>query len=157
MITALLRMHNDIALNLDQGRATALLLELSAAFDTIDHSNLFELLSRSFGIGGMAMLWLRSYLADRTQVIEINNLFLDPKGLYFGVAQRAVFGPVLFTLYTRPLNKLACHSQIQHHLYADDTQLYVSLSSTDAAQQLQKLKLYADEIFLWMTRTRQNF
>ena len=72
--TALIRVHNDIAIALDQKRSVILLLlDLSVAFDTVDHCILLPRLSRRFGIGGTALEWFRSYLGDRTQFLNING------------------------------------------------------------------------------------
>ena len=63
---ALLKIHNDICMNMDSGKTTALvLLDLSAAFDTLDHSSIIELLSSWYGISGTALNWVRSYLSNR--------------------------------------------------------------------------------------------
>ena len=87
--TALLKVHNDINLNIDNGKITALtLLDLSAAFDTIDHDILITCLSTWYGISGTALSWFTSYLTDRRQAIKIGNCFSDllwcPPGFCFG-------------------------------------------------------------------------
>ena len=72
--TALIRVHNDIAIASDQKTSVILLLlDLSAAFDTVDHCILVLRLSRRFGIGGRALEWFRLYLGDRTQFVHING------------------------------------------------------------------------------------
>ena len=66
--TALLKIHNDIICNMDNGKVTALtLLDLSAAFDTIDHSTLLERLHGHFGISGTVFHWFKSYISNRQQ------------------------------------------------------------------------------------------
>jgi len=121
--TALLSVQNDIFLAMDRGNVTALtLLDLSAAFDTIDHDIMLSRLTDWFGIGKTALKWIVSYLKDRSQSININGKFSIPFPLLFGVPQGSVLGPLLFTM---PLSKLLNDSKdINHHIYADDTQVY---------------------------------
>ena len=101
--TALLKVHNDINLNIDNGNITALtLLDLSAAFDTIDHNILITRLSTWYGISGTALSWFTSYLTDRRQAIKIGNCFSDMLPTSCGVPQGSVLGPLLFS-YTQHL------------------------------------------------------
>ena len=79
-----------------------LLLDLSAAFDTIDHQILLSYLETVFGIHSTALQWFRSYLLDINQSIVVNNSASSPSPLVFGVPQGSVLGPVLFVLYTTP-------------------------------------------------------
>ena len=111
---------------MSKGYVTALtLLDLSAAFDTIDHSILLNRLRKCFGISDVVYKWLKSYLSDRTQVIKLGNTHSDPQLLSFGVPQGSVLGPLLFSLYTTPLSQIiGKYQNVQHHLYADDTQIY---------------------------------
>ena len=84
-ILRLIRVHNDIAIALDQKRSMILLLlDLSAAFDTVDHCILLWLLSSRFGIGGTALEWFWSYLCDRTQFLNTNRLTSERRVLQFG-------------------------------------------------------------------------
>ena len=73
--TALLKIHNDIICNMDNGKVTALtLLDLSAAFDTIDHSTLLERLYGNFGISGTVFQWFKSYISNRQQRVHIGRV-----------------------------------------------------------------------------------
>ena len=70
---ALLKIHNDILTSMDAGKVTALtLLDLSAAFDTIDHTILLRRLDDWFGVTGKALDWFKSYLTGRCQRIKLN-------------------------------------------------------------------------------------
>ena len=121
--TALLKVHNDITLNMDNGRVTALtLLDLSAAFDKINHSILMDRLSVWYGVSGRALSWFRSYLSGRHQRVKIGDCFSSPLNISCGVPQGSVLGPLLFTLYTTPLSLVINRYHLSHHLYADDTQ-----------------------------------
>ena len=128
--TALLSIKNDVHLALARGEATAVvLLDQSAAFDTIDHGTLLDCLSSWFGVGGVVLEWFKSYLSDRSQCVKIGSILSDTKKLLFGVPQGSVLGPILFSLYTTPLSKvIRNHPGIGFHFYADDTQLYVHLT-----------------------------
>ena len=104
------------------------MLGLSAAFDTIDHATLTDRLSDWYGISGQAQIWFPSYLQNRHQSIKIEDTFSDKVTLSYGVPQGSVLGSVLFTLYTTPLSAIISSFDINHHLYADDTQIYMSIS-----------------------------
>ena len=97
--SALLRVNNDILCALDLHEEVILvLLDLSAAFDTIDHSILFSRLEHRFGIRGIALDWIKSYFSDRSQRVIIGDQYSKPSTLIDGVPQGSCFGPILFTL-----------------------------------------------------------
>ena len=106
--TALLRVQNDILQAIDRKKCVMLLLlDLSAAFDTIDHEILLQRLRVSGGVCGTALAWFRSYLSCRTQSVKILNTTLKPRLLRYGVPQGSVLGPLLFTLYSGPIAPIA--------------------------------------------------
>ena len=85
------RAQDDLFLNMSEGSTTALtLLDLSAAFDTIDHSILFHRLYECYGINGLALSWFKSYLSDRTQSVKVGSVLSHPMDLKFGVPQGSV-------------------------------------------------------------------
>ena len=138
--SALLKVHNDIIISMDQGEATApTLLDLSAVFYTIDHATLTNKLSDWYGISGQAQIWFSSFLQNRHQSVKIKDTLSDKVTLSYGVPQGSVLGPVLFTLYTTPLSAIISNFDINHHLYADDTQIFMSLSISNANESLEKL------------------
>ena len=152
--TALIRVYNDIALSIDSRKSVVLvLLDLSAAFDTVDHFFLFSRLSARFGICDHALNWLRSYLSDRTQFVRIQDVPSHVNDLRYGVPQGSVLGPLLFSLYTSPLGDIARSYGLSYHFYADDTQLYLSFE-TSSAEDLSICKSTIEdcvrEIDLWM-------
>ena len=152
--TALLSVQNDLLTSMDQGRVSALLLlDLSAAFDTVDHDILFHRLESWFGISNSALSWFKSFLTDRRQVVRTGDTTSSPSILHFGIPQGSVLGPILFSLYTTPLSSvIAGHTDIQHHLYADDTQIYLSFSSgTDYLSLVKKCVL---DIFSWLSANK---
>ena len=105
--TALLRVINDILLNMNQRRVTLLvLLDLSAAFDTVDHTILLNRFSRDFGITGNVYSWFEFYLHNRSQSVPINCGTSDKFHTKYGVPQGSCIGPLLFVLYSRKLFKI---------------------------------------------------
>ena len=139
--SALLNIQDDLFLNMSEGSTTALtLLDLSAAFDTIDHSILFHRLHDCYGINGLALSWFESYLSDRTLSVKVGSVLSHPMVLKFGVPQGSVLGPLLFSMYTNPLSSIIqSHRGIKHHFYADDTQLYITLSPSNFSQSMTAL------------------
>ena len=146
--SALLNIHNDILLNMTKGSVTALtLLDLSAAFDTIDHTILLDRLNVYYGISELALGWFKSYLSGRTHSVKVGNILSHPAALQYGVPQGSVLGPILFSLYTNPISSIIhYHSSINHHFYADDTQLCITLTPTNFSCSIQKLKNCLNDI-----------
>ena len=124
--TVLLKVQNDLLRNLDDGKTTVLvILNLSVAFDTLDHSGVISLLENCYGISRNALLWFASYLMDRQQMAKVKEYVGEPFQTKYGAPQGSVLGPLLFTLYTTPLGKIISRHNVCHHLYADDTQIYI--------------------------------
>jgi hypothetical protein len=137
------------------------LFDLSAAFDTVDDEILLHILLHRIqirlGIGGTALTWLRSYLADRTQKVMINDTVSTLVHLPFGVPQGSVLGPLLFSIYTLPIADIIKSHGIEYHLYADDTQLYLSfdlINPPTSSDRIQKLERCLVEIQAWMTKNK---
>ena len=127
--TALLRVYNDIVITIVKGNGSFLvLLDLSAAFDTIDHDNLFMILERFVGVSGSALQLIKSYFSGRTQRVVIDGILSDFANLVCGVPQGSVLGPMKFCLYLLPLCAILKKHNIGYHIYADDTQLYISFN-----------------------------
>ena len=149
--TALLKIQNDIAISMDKGKAVGLvLLDLSAAFDTIDHTILFNCLQHWYGIDGVVRKWVQSYLNSRKQRIKIDGHLSDAFQLPYGVPQGSVLGPLLFTLYTTPLSSVISQFNVTHHLYADDTQIYLELDSRNFDSSITELTNCLEAVRAWM-------
>ena len=149
--TALLRVTNDILCSVDTGSVAMLtMLDLSAAFDTLDHQILLKRLFSSFGICDTALNWFKSYLENRHQKVKINSFYSDELPISFGVPQGSVLGPLLFTLYVYPLSNVIKKSGFDYHLYADDTQLYSSFKLNDFNDSLNEMSNCAVEVNDWM-------
>ena len=138
--TALLKVKADILKVMDNQEVTCLvLLDWSAAFDTLDHKILMERLENHFGINSIALWWIESYLTNQSQKVVIGDTKTtgaksESVSLKFGVPQGSVLGPILFTLYTCPLGQI-CANQVQYHLYVDDQQIYLSFKPGPAGVQ----------------------
>ena len=127
--TALLKIQNDIADSVDHGEPVVLLLlDLSVAFYTIDHETLFGRLMDRFGTDATVLVWIQSYLHYRKQKINIGDHFSETFALPYGVPQGSVLDLLLFILYTTPLSKVVSQFNVTHHLYADDTQIYLGMA-----------------------------
>ena len=127
--SALLKVKNDILLNMEAQKITSLvLLDFSAAFDTVQHDTLLNRLKSRFGVDGRALEWFASYLADRKQRVTVNDDLSSTFPLRQGVPQRSCLGPLLFTVYTSKLFDIVREHLPSVHCYADDTQLYLAFS-----------------------------
>ena len=133
--TCLTHVTNTLLHNIDKGYLTGLvLLDLSKAFDTLDHNVMLDKLS-DFGFNRSALQWFSSYLTGRTQSICVNGVTSEPMSIQFGVPQGSVLGPLLFIMYINdlPLAVRVCNVE----LYADDTLLFfASKSVRDIESQL---------------------
>ena len=130
--TALLKVLNDIRCNWDSQKLSVLvLLDLSAAFDTVDHAILLNRLKHMVGLSGAVHNWFTSYLSDRTFMVCMDTCSSKIHKMTCGVPQGSVLGPVLFNLYMLPLGSVIRRHGVNFHSYADDTQLYISVSPDD--------------------------
>ena len=151
--SALLRVSNDILRAIDGKQCVCLtLLDLSAAFDTIDHDILFNILYNDLGVSGIALEWFRSYLSHRSQRISINGTLSEPLDLPYGVPQGSVLGPLIFCAYMTKLGQIIQKHQLQYHIYADDTQIYVSFNVNEPQSAIHKLEKCIFEIRSWMIK-----
>ena len=151
--TALVRIQNDILVSLDNRKSVILvLLVLSAAFDTVDHPLLLDQLYR-IGIRGNAHRWMKSYLAERTQLVRVHKHTSRCVDLCSGVPQGSVLGPLLFSIYCLGLDDIFKRHQLQYHMYADDTQLYVEFprdQQVPATAATNRIALCTADVKTWM-------
>ena len=140
---------------MDDGRVTALtLLDVSAVFDTVDHTILLRRIGHCFGVSGKALDWFKSYSTGRSQRIKLGNCLSSRSDLSSRVPQGPVLGPLVFTLYTTLLSSLISGHAIPHHLYADDSQLYVYSSSGNFAAALNGLQSCLASVQSWMSTNK---
>ena len=121
------------------------LLDLSAAFDTVNHDFLIERLNVVFkdsvcGTHGAALHWFRSYLCNRSQFVKLDDCNSEASPLETSVPQGSVLGPLLIPLYMRPIGGLISRHGIDYHFYADDFQLYLSFSNSQPPEALSTME-----------------
>ena len=151
--SALLHTFNNIYTSADRSQPTLLMsLDLSAAFDTIDHSLLLNRLHCSFGISGTTLDWLTSYLTNRTQVVRLGQASSGVTTCTSGVPQGSVLGPLLFSIYTSPIAQIANNCNISIQQYADDTQLYITLSSSTINTSVSQLEHCLASVHNWFSQ-----
>jgi len=136
--TALQSIFNDVYRAIDAKKLTLLVaLDISAAFDALEHNILLRRLQYTFGISGPALNWIGSYLHGRSQFIKIDNSTSDKFPCMFGVPQGSVLGPFLFALHVSPVANVIEKAGLRHHQYADDTQMYISFVTHEKQQSIQ--------------------
>jgi hypothetical protein len=149
--TALLKVFDDIICAVDNKQAVLLtLLDLSAAFDTVDHTILMERLESEFGICDDAKAWLYSYLSHRSQSVVINGVRSAPQPLDCGLPQGSLVGPFCFPPYSSHVAKIARKHGINVHLYADDSQLFLSFRPEEGLTAVAQMTDCIEEIRNWM-------
>ncbi len=155
--TAIVRIHSDIARALgdrrNKRRVLLVLLDLSAAFDTLDHRILLQRLSH-LGLEGLALSWFTSYLSDRTTSVKINNKSSTPAPLRHGVPQGSTLGPILFNIYCTPLAKVIEKHCINFHMYADDTQLYIDFTPSNEASTHLTIQECVRDVKEWLSMNK---
>ena len=110
-------------------RVTALAaLDRSAAFDTVDHGVLVELLHKTFGVSNNALSWFKTYLSPRMAEVHVNSSSSEAKKLDFSVPQGSICGPVLYTAYASTLDNYIKDSNVSLVGYADDHSAYDSFN-----------------------------
>ena len=148
--TALIRVVNDIRRAVDdQCESILVLLDLSAAFDTIDHAILLERLRFRYGLSNLVLQWFTSYLVDRTKRIMFDKFSFQPRRLSCGVPQGSILGPVLFSLYISPLEDVIRAHGLKVMIYADDSQLYIIMRQSNRATASKDLTLCIQDIMSW--------
>lgn len=152
--TALLKVYSDILLSMDRQEVTLLImLDLSAAFDTIDHAVLLQTLQNKFGLEGNVLRWIRSYLTDRKQQIQLGNTKSNEFDLPFGVPQGSCLGPILFIMYASSMFEVVKRHLPNVHGYADDTKLYLSFRPDTLLAQdraIQAMHACISDVRKWM-------
>ena len=125
-----MKILDDLYRIIDDRRSAVLVgLDLSAAFNTIEHDILIERLRNVFGVTGFALRWVETYLKEREQYVVAGGERSTSIRCVYGVPQGSVLGPFLFSAYVSPISDIITWYGVQLHEYADDTQLYIATKS----------------------------
>ena len=130
------------------------LLDLSAAFDTVDHGILLERLQVTFGVDNSALGWFRSYLAGRRQHVRCGGKRSALSDVICGVPQGSVLGPILFILYIADLASIVADHRLSLHQYTDDSQIYGFCQSHATSSLSNTVPQCVDSISKWMRSNR---
>ena len=127
--------------------ATGVFLDLSKAFDTVNHVILSDKLEH-YGIRGLALEWVKSYFSERKQFVEFNNVRSSPQAISCGVPEGSILGPLFFILYVNDLNNA---SMLDATLVADDTNLFIC--HNDPVYLISTLNRELNKLSTWFAET----
>ena len=152
--TAVLKIVSDALLAAERGDVTLLgLLDLSAAFDTVDHGILIVRLHTAFGIRGSVLSSINSFICVQTQIVLFSGA-QSTRSLLDCVPQGRVLGLMLFLHYTADVTNIAQRHGIGAHSYADDTQFDCHSKAVSCASSISRLTTCIEETNQWMTSNR---
>ena len=125
-------------------------------FDTVNHDILKAKLDH-YGIRGVPLNWFYNYLTHRQQFVCYNDTMSDVMNVNCGVPQGSVLGPKSYVLYTAPLGHVIRRHELQHHFYADDSQLYQAFKTRDNLIQneaLDRIECGLIDIDVWIHQNK---
>ena len=157
--TTLLCLYNDLLLTADVGKASAF-LDLTAAFDTIDHGNLLNCLSHCCGIGSEALNRFSSYLSGRSQCIRVDDCLSASVDVHYGLPQVSVGGSPLFSIISSTLSSYTQADDIIIDQYSDDTSasktFELLLDNSDQTTTIASLGSWTDRYATWLWITMSS-
>ena len=128
------------------------MLDLLAAFDTLDHTIMLDWLRRMYGIDEQALKWISSYLDSRTQSVHVNGSKSQPKTMTFAMPQGSVLGAVFYVYYSKPVGLIIRSHKMEYHCYADDSQLYIVINQANVNETIHRVENCVSDIQTWMER-----
>lgn len=157
--TALVKVFDDILTAVDApgGAVFMAMLDLSAAFDTVDHEILLKRLEVTMGVNDAALNWFKSYLTNRSMKVCVESVYSASKSLSVAVPQGSQGGPQLYSDYTQPLGELIRTIRLLYHMYADDTQLMKTATISTLSAQMDACHALANGVNAiqeWMMNNR---
>ena len=129
------------------------MLDLSAAFDTIDHRTLLHRVEHVFVIAGKTLEWMSLYICGRYQTVTVDGKLSEPVKMTFCMPQGSVPGPKCYTICTTPVGAICKKHGLEYHFYADDSQLYLSFKPTDQvtrAEAIRRVEACLNNILAWV-------
>ena len=152
--TALVKLCDDLLWNMENRKVTAIMsVDLSAAFDTVDHDVLLEVLKIRFGITDGALCWFESYLRPRSCKVNVGSCYSTSRNLQFSVPQGSCAGPVLYLTYASTMQDVVPKG-VDIHGYADDHIFKTSFNCSEQVNSIKNLEHCASEIKSWMDANR---
>ena len=153
--TSLLKIHKDILCMMDDKKLVLLImLDLSAAFDTVDHTIMIDRLSTKIGLSGTVLNWFESYLEQRKSFVYANGSSSNSVKLQWGVPQGSVLGPTHFSIYVSPVADIIRKHKLLYHIYADDIQIYASFTLVNKAEVFSAVQECVSDIKEWTQANR---
>ena len=162
--TALTKVYNDVLTYLDSNTGIIMVfLDLSAAFDTIDHDLMLKKLRNIYLMDGNTLKWFKSYLENRQSYVKIDDHLSRGRRSRSGVPQGTILGPILFSMYIQDVHNIISSHGLQYHIYADDIQIYFKYSKNNHSKFhnltncLSDIKKWADDNYLKFNESKTNF
>ena len=129
------------------------MLDLSSAFDVIDHGIMLTRLQHSFGVTAEALDWMWSYISGRTQCVSVGPATSCNAHLCWGVPQGSELGPKLYCIHTKPVGDIVKKHNLRYHCYADNTQIYLSIKPNENwANERTAIAACVADVGGWMNR-----
>ena len=153
--TAVLSVLDGLLVSADERLVSLVaLLDLSAAFGTLDHPILLKRLETTFGVRDTVFDWFVSCLSGRFQSVIVDGVVSASRPLVYGVPQGSVLGLVLFTLYSQPLSDVISVHNCDYHKYADDTELSKGAPLDQFLSVQSCIQTCIDDVMLWMNSNK---